>query len=43
MAMYYCDECGDLKDGDYNPCVEVAGLDFCCEECADKIEQEKGE
>ena len=40
MAMYYCDECGDLKDGDHNPCVEVEGLDFCCEDCSVELEEE---
>ena len=43
MAMYRCDECEKLIDGDYFPCVEhptQADL-FCCEECADKIEAEE--
>lgn len=40
MAIYICDECGKTLDGDYHPCVEVEGLDFCCEECATELEEE---
>lgn len=40
MAIYRCEECEQMIDGDYDPCVEHpkdSSL-FCCEACADEIE-----
>ena len=48
MAMYYCNECGDLKDGDYHPCEEDprpsehAFSDLLCPACAAEL-REAGE
>ena len=43
MAIYICDECGETFDDDYSPCVEhpTRAEAFCCEECADKVEEEE--
>lgn len=43
MAIYRCDECDQLIDDDYFPCVEHPHYadQFCCEECADKVEEEE--
>lgn len=40
MAMYRCEECEQLINDDYSPCVEhpTQAEAYCCEECADKIE-----
>jgi len=39
MSVYYCQECDNYKDGDWEPCVEHN--DECiCEECAANIEEE---
>ena len=45
MAMYRCDECDRLLDDDYEPMVEhpTDAEVFCCEMCADKVEQEEDE
>ena len=42
MAVYYCEECDHYKDGDYFPCVEhpTQAEAFCCEACAERIEEE---
>ena len=42
MAIYLCEVCNNMKDGDYNPCVEhpTDPTAFCCEECATEIEEE---
>jgi len=42
MAMYRCEECDQLIDGDYFPCVEHPTIPeaFCCEECAANLEEE---
>jgi len=42
MACYYCDNCGDLKDGDHEPCVEHpdGSNKLVCEECAAELEEE---
>ena len=42
MAIYRCDVCESLIDGDYFPCVEHPKDDtlFCCEECAEEIGDE---
>jgi len=45
MAMYRCDECEKLIDDDYFPMVEhptQAEL-YCCESCADKVEEEEAD
>jgi hypothetical protein len=36
MAIYTCDECGEMLDGDHSPCMEhpTEPEAFCCEECA---------
>jgi hypothetical protein len=41
MAIYYCDYHGTHHDGDWHPCVEVAGFDLVCEEAAAEIEEER--
>ena len=40
MAIYICDICGNMLDGDYSPCVEHPKDNtlFCCEECASEAE-----
>ena len=42
MSMYRCDECETMIDGDYDPCVEhpTDSTLFCCETCADDIQNE---
>ncbi len=40
MSVFYCEECGSYKDGDYDPCVENK-KDPCatiCEECANNLD-----
>lgn len=39
MAIYICDECGEMLDGDHSPCVEHStdSAKFCCEECASEL------
>jgi len=41
MAIYICDECGEMKDGDHDPCVEHPSDSslFCCEECYAELEE----
>ena len=43
MSMYICEECDNLIDGDYFPCVEhpTEPESFCCENCADLLDQEE--
>ena len=46
MSIYRCEECEQMIDGDYFPCVEhpTEAESFCCEGCAEKIEwREKDE
>ena len=40
MAIYQCEECQQMIDDDYFPCVEhpTNPLAYCCESCADEIE-----
>ena len=41
MGMYYCHECGSLKDGDYNVPTE-SPYDDCelvCEDCIVELEE----
>ena len=42
MAIYLCDICNVMKDGDYDPCVEhpTDSSEFCCESCAEEAEEE---
>ena len=42
MAIYLCDECGEMIDGDHSPCVEhpTDSSLFCCEECADSLNED---
>jgi len=42
MALYICDECWILLDGDDEPCVKNPNGSGkpCCEECAGEIEEE---
>ena len=41
MAIYRCDECDQMIDDDYFPCVEhpTDAEAYCCESCADKVEE----
>ena len=43
MAIYICDICGEMLDGDYNPCVEHPNDSslFCCEACACEADTEE--
>jgi len=51
MACYYCNHCGNLKDGDYNVCSEDPRKgnenELVCEDCIveieEKLEQEDDE
>ncbi len=47
MAMYYCNCCGNLKDGDYSVCSEDPrpgqGLELVCEACMCELEEEQSE
>ena len=42
MGCYICSECGDLKDGDYNVCIEdprpTVDNGLLCEDCACELE-----
>ncbi len=42
MAMYRCEECENIIDGDYSPCVEHPKdpTAYCCESCADSLEMD---
>lgn len=42
MAIYRCEECNQLIDDDYFPCVEhpTDPTAFCCESCAQELEEE---
>lgn len=42
MAVYYCEVCDRLIDGDYNPMVEdPRGDGYCCDECSIELVAEK--
>ena len=51
MAVYYCEECQRLVDGDYNPMVEHPYRKrlpsykdkTCCDECSIELEYEMEE
>jgi len=45
MAIYYCEECDRMKDGDWSPCVEhPQDPTACiCEECAARLEENEDE
>ena len=45
MAIYRCEVCEQLIDDDYFPCVEhpTDPTAFCCEACAEEIEEEMKE
>jgi predicted nucleic acid-binding Zn ribbon protein len=42
VAIYNCDECGEMFDDDYSPCVEHPNDSslFCCEGCATELEED---
>ena len=42
MAIYQCEHCDKLIDGDHFPCVEHPTEEnaFCCESCAEELEEE---
>ena len=43
MSIYICDECGETKDDDYEPCCAIKGrpLDFICPDCySDNLESD---
>lgn len=42
MAIYLCEECNQMIDDDYFPCVEHPTVKeaFCCEVCAEELENE---
>ena len=42
MAMYWCSRCGNLKDCDWDPCIEDPKEEFgeMCGECACEAEEE---
>ena len=40
MAMYYCADCGDYKDDDYDPGVECGDCELMCGSCAQAYECE---
>lgn len=42
MACYYCEECGQLKDGDWVNCMEW-GDDLICEDCHTELTPENYE
>ena len=43
MAIYICDECSELTDGDYNPCEEHPDVEsgLICPDCMDEIKGEQ--
>jgi len=43
MAIYICEYCNDMKDGDYDPCESVGGYDLVCEDCNVNYFNEEGE
>ena len=45
MSIYYCEECDRNIDGDWFICVEhpTQAEAFCCEACAERIEEEEKE
>ena len=44
MAVYLCEECDQMIDGDWSPCVEhpTDPTAYCCEACAESLEDENG-
>ena len=36
MGMYRCDECQELKDDDYSPCIEWNEGQLLCESCQEE-------
>jgi len=40
MAMYYCHDCGDYKDDDYDPGIECGDCELMCGSCAQAYECE---
>lgn len=42
MAIYYCEECGHMKDGDWYPAEEHPrdSLELCCPDCIAELEEE---
>jgi len=45
MAMYQCDECQRMVDGDDYPCVEHPEdpTVCCCESCREELLEDSGE
>ena len=42
MAMYYCGECGELVDDDYNPGTDIDG-ELVCESCVSELDEDNSE
>ena len=38
MAMYYCNDCGEYIDDDWNPGIEHGDCELICESCAQAYE-----
>ena len=43
MAIYICEDCGEMIDDDYSPCVEhpTDSTAYCCEECAENLQMDE--